>query len=118
MVKKTISSYQSKDKDVITISKIGNTTVVEIDCYIPTKKELKALKNAPVDDEDELVVPVAVTKVKKIGKTERINMIKELLKNPDMTREQIKKTLYARDIYLHNPNPASAFAGDWKGANE
>ena len=99
-----ISSYISKwDGDKVTVSKIGSSTVVEIEINEDRKKIV----------DDDSPPPV---KEKKIKKDERIAMIKEMLK-AKKSREEIKKAMYDKLIYKGNPNPASAFAGDWKAAN-
>lgn len=97
----TLHQYESKpSKDLVTISKIGATSVAEI---------VMSENGEEVDDGPR------IQKVKKMSKDERVGMIKDMLKQ-ELTREQIKQQMYNKGVYAGNPNPPSAFAGDWKAA--
>jgi hypothetical protein len=98
--KKLVSQYKSTDGDVITISEIGSSRVVEI--------ETNLHKTAQQLAEEPKFVPTVSRKTKE----QRIARIKELIALKK-TRTEIKDIMYKEDYYLHNPNPASAFAGDW-----
>lgn len=102
--KQLISSYKSPwDGDLITISKVGSSTVVEIEVAgkLKDRKEASSTSSAPVQS--------------KIKKEQRVELIKQMIK-AKKSREVIKKDMYDKNIYKGNPNPASAFAGDWKAA--
>lgn len=105
MKREVINSYVSPwDGDKVTIAKCNSSTVVEIEVNEDPKFKKK--------DIEETVK----TKPQRLKKEERIEMIKQMIKQKK-SREEIKKALYEKDIYKGNPNPASAFAGDWKAAN-
>lgn len=93
-----VSHTTFKDGDRLTVYKVGSSTVCEIDCNMSGK--------VIVDD-----TPRA-QEVKRPGKAERVERIKELLKE-SKTRTEIKDQMYSESYYVGNPNPASAFAGDW-----
>jgi uncharacterized protein YfaS (alpha-2-macroglobulin family) len=103
-MKRTIlNQYTNSEGDVITRSKINASTVVEIDENVN--------KKLPEGDD---VKPVK--SVVKISKADRVNKIKELLAKK-LSRHEIKDQMYAEQYYFNNPNPASAFAGDWNSLN-
>lgn len=104
--KQVISNYTSPwDGDKITISRIGSSHVVEIEVSGKLKDRKKADSTPPP------------SKQLKLKKEERVELIKQMILEKK-SREAIKKNLYDKDIYKGNPNPASAFAGDWKAANQ
>jgi hypothetical protein len=98
--KTLVSQFKSTDGDVITTYEVDKRHIVEIDVNLN--------KTAQQLAEEPKFVPTVSRKTKE----QRMARIKELLaihKN----RTEIKDTMYKEDYYLHNPNPASAFAGDW-----
>jgi hypothetical protein len=101
---KLISRYKSKwDGDIITNYKIGSQLVTEVETSEdPNDKVVDDTPTAP--------------KQNRMKKEQRVEMIKDMLAKKK-SREEIKKEMYSQDIYKGNPNPASAFAGDWKAAN-
>lgn len=100
-----LTNYKSKwDGDQITISKVGSSTVVEIEVS-GNLKDRKGAENSSTPSQPS-----------KMKKEARVELIRSMVKKKE-TRDTIKKKLYEQDIYKGNPNPASAFAGDWKAAN-
>lgn len=97
-----LNRYTTKPEgDIVTRSNIDGRIVVEID--------ENTSKNVSRDSEES---SPRIHETKKISKQERVNRIIEL-KAKDKSRDEIKKTMYAEQYYFNNPNPASAFAGDW-----
>lgn len=101
--RQVVSSYKSKwNGDQITVSVIGSAHVVEI---------INNESHVDTSDDEEKAPRI---QSKKIDKATRVARIKTLL-SEDKTRGEIKSIMYKEDMYKNNPNPASAFAGDWNG---
>jgi hypothetical protein len=100
MKKIFLGQYKTKEGDVVTRSKIGSVTVVEIDENVnATSRE---------SDKETRIHNTAV----KPSKQERVVRIKQLI-SEGKTRTECKDTMYKEQFYFGNPNPPSAFAGDW-----
>lgn len=102
-VKITHQHTSKWDKSVHTHYTIGSTSVHEI-----------VYSDDPADAEKDS--PRAAVEPNRMKKEARIEIIKSMLK-AKKSRDEIKKAMYNQLIYKGNPNPASAFAGDWKAAN-
>lgn len=94
-----LGQYKASDGDIVTRMKVGSSFVTQVDV------NLKADRSSV--EKSEMIVSS-----NKPTKQERVNRIKVLI-GEGRTRTECKDILYKEQVYFGNPNPASAFAGDW-----
>ena len=95
-----VTSFKAEDGDTVNILNVNGIRVVET-----INKE----KHQDVLQDIDLKPRVIVHKIDKATRVKRI----EALLSEHKTRTEIKDIMYSESMYKNNPNPASAFAGDW-----